>query len=304
MKVGSAVMPVARSRVTDYVELTKPRITVMVLFTVAIGGFAGGLGDGDGLRLVHTVLATGLVAAGASALNQLLERHSDALMHRTENRPLPSGRLPPVEALVFGLALGLAGLIYMALAVRQPLAILLTALTFVGYVWIYTPLKRVTTLNTLIGAIPGAAPPLIGWAAVRGSLGREALLLFLIVFLWQVPHFLAIAWMYRGDYARAGLRMLPVVDAKGSATARQMVGFCLALIGVSLLPALWDNAGPFYIIGAVALGCYFLLKAIRFTRDKSVSRARGVMRASLVYLPLLLALLLLDGLKGAAALVW
>jgi protoheme IX farnesyltransferase len=313
MKLETAAIPAipvspstSRSRLADYVELTKPRIAVMVLFTVAVGGFMAGLSEGDGaaLRLTHAVFATALIAAGASALNQFLERHSDALMQRTENRPLPSGRLHPAEVLAFGIALGLIGLVYMAVTVRQPLAVLLAALTFVSYVWLYTPLKRVTTLNTLIGAVPGAAPPLIGWAAVRGSLGREALVLFLILFLWQVPHFLAIAWIYRVDYARAGMRMLPVVDLNGGSTSKKMIGFCLALIGVSLIPAWLDEAGAVYLVGALGLGGYFLVSTLRFAGDKSVWQARRVMRTSLVYLPLLLALLLLAGLKGPAALAW
>jgi protoheme IX farnesyltransferase len=285
---------VVRSRVADYLELTKPRIAVLVLFTVAAGGWLAGLKhEGDGMLLLHTVCATALVAAGASALNQLLERHSDALMNRTENRPLPAGRLHPAEVLVFGLALAVGGLVYMGVAVRQPLAVLLTMATFASYVWVYTPLKRVTTLNTLIGAVPGALPPVIGWTALRGDVGPEAVAVFLILFLWQLPHFLAIAWIYRGDYARAGLRMLPVVDPTGQATGRKMVGFCAALVLASFAPAVVGGAGVLYLAGAVLLGAMFLGSTLAFVRETTVGQARRVLRASLLYLPLLLALLLL-----------
>jgi heme o synthase len=302
MKAVSAALPVTRSRAADYLELTKPRIAVLVLFTVAAGGWLAGLHEGDGVLLFHTVIATALVAGGASALNQLMERSSDALMSRTENRPLPAGRLHPLEVFVFGLALGIGGLAYMTIAVRQPLTVLITAITFVSYVWLYTPLKRVTTLNTLIGAVPGALPPVIGWTAMRGSLGMEAVVIFLILFLWQLPHFLAIAWIYRADYARAGLRMLPVLDPSGNLTSRKMVGFCLALVVVSLAPVVFIHAGMFYLVGASLLGGLFLASTIAFARNASIPQARLVLRASLIYLPLLLALLLLEGLASSVAL--
>jgi heme o synthase len=302
LKTLSAPLPVAHSRVADYLELTKPRIAVLVLFTVAAGGWLAGLGEGDGLLLLHTVCATALVAAGASALNQLLERHSDALMSRTENRPLPAGRLQPWEVFIFGLALGVSGLVYMAVAVRQPLAVLITTITFVGYVWLYTPLKRVTSLNTIIGAVPGALPPLIGWTAIRGSLGAEAVVLFLILFLWQMPHFMAIAWIYRADYARAGLRMLSVVDPSGRSTSRTMVAFCIALVLASFGPLVFVHWSALYLVGAVLLGSLFLASTVAFARECSTTQARRVLRASLIYLPLLLALLLLEGLAETVAL--
>jgi protoheme IX farnesyltransferase len=241
---------------------------------------------------VHTVTATALVAAGASALNQLLERHSDARMRRTENRPLPSGRLQPLEVLLFGLGLGAAGLAYLGLATRQPLAVLVAAVTFVLYVIVYTPLKRLTTLNTLVGAVPGALPPVIGWTAVRGTLAPEAGVLFAVLFLWQVPHFLAIAWIYREEYARAGLCMLPVADPEGKITGRQMVLYCLALVLVSLLPVFAGQAGLVYLAGALLLGAVFLRHTFGFLVEVSNTQARRVLRASLLYLPLLLALLL------------
>jgi len=284
-----------RSRVLDYVSLTKPRVAVLVLFTVGAGALlAGGLSVSL-LVVLNAVFGTALVAGGASALNQLLERGSDARMQRTENRPLPAGRLQPAEVLVFGLLLGVAGVVYLALTLSQPWAALLAAVTFALYVGVYTPLKPRTALNTLVGAVPGAMPPVIGWAAVRGDIGPEAMLLFMIVFLWQVPHFLAIAWIYRADYARAGLRMLPVLDPAGDMTGRRMVSYCLGLIPVSLGPALLGHAGWLFLIGALVLGIGFLLSSVRFWYLRSGVQARRVLRASLLYLPALLLLLILDG---------
>jgi protoheme IX farnesyltransferase len=283
-----------RPRVADYVELAKPRVAVLVLFTVVAGVL---LADGRNFQflvLLHTVLGTALVAAGASALNQWLERDSDALMRRTEKRPLPSGRLQALEVFFFGLLLGLVGVLYLALTLNRITAALVAAVTFVLYVAVYTPLKRRTPLNTLIGAVPGALPPIIGWCAVRGEITREAGVLFLILFLWQVPHFLAIAWIYRDEYARAGLRMLPVVDHEGNRTAQNMVLYCLALLAVSLQPVLFGSAGVLYLGGAVLLGLTFLATAIGFQRWRSLCQARRVLRASLLYLPGLLALLMLD----------
>jgi protoheme IX farnesyltransferase len=278
----------------DYLELTKPRVAVLVLFTVAIGFVLAG-GSHDLLALGHALLGTALVAAGASALNQLLERQSDARMKRTRNRPLPAGRLRPADVLVFGLLLGLGGTAYLAFALPHPAAALVAAVTFVCYVAVYTPLKRLTSVNTLVGAVPGALPPVIGWAAARGRLDWEAAGLFLILFLWQVPHFLAIAWIYRDDYARAGLRMLPVADRTGGLTGRCMVAYCLTLLGASVLPAACGWAGWVYLLGATALGLGFLGCALGFLHTTSLRQARWVLRASLLYLPLLLALLLLDG---------
>ena len=299
MKTATAVCPPAEPALgrvfADYVELTKPRIAVLVLFTVAAGALLAGPGVADWAVLLHVVCGTALVAAGASALNQLLERHSDALMRRTENRPLPAGRLQPVQVLAFGVALGILGLVYLAAAVRQPLTVAVALVTFLSYVFVYTPLKRHTWLNTLVGAVPGALPPVIGWTAVRGTLDLEAGLLFLILFLWQLPHFYAIAWIYREEYGRAGLQMLPVADPAGDRTARQMAGFCLALVAASVLPVAAGHLGLPYLAGALALGAYFFGATLGFARARSAAQARRVLRASLVYLPVLLALLLLDG---------
>jgi protoheme IX farnesyltransferase len=291
-----------RTRVADYLELTKPRVAVLVLFTVLAGALLAARGSLDLMVLLHTLAGTTLVAAGASALNQLLERHSDALMRRTENRPLPAGRLHPSEVLGFGCGLGFAGVVYLLAALDRPWAALVAAATFLCYVCVYTPLKRLTPLNTLIGAVPGALPPVIGWTAVRGSLGLEVLVLFGIVFLWQIPHFLAIAWIYRDDYARARMRMLPVADRNGVHTGRQMLAYCIALLPVSLAPVFIGGAGLLYLIGALALGTGFLMRAVGFARNCSNLEARRVLRASLIYLPALLALLLADGAASTAAL--
>jgi heme o synthase len=296
--VLTEALPLAPARWQDFVALTKPRIAVLVLFTVAIGALLARRGAINWEQLVHTLIGTSLVAAGASALNQLLERHSDALMRRTENRPLPGGRLQPLEVLFFGVCLSVAGTAYLAVTLRHPLAAIVAAITALSYVLIYTPLKKRTTLNTLIGAIPGALPPVIGWTAATGRIDREVIILFLIVFLWQVPHFLAIAWIYREDYGRAGLKMLPVVDDVGSMTGRQMVLYCMALVPVSLMPVLFGQTGWVYAVGAVALGLYFLRSTCRFLSAKTPARARRVLHASLIYLPALLALLLVETIRN------
>jgi protoheme IX farnesyltransferase len=284
----------ARLRAADYLELTKPRVAVLVLVTVAVGVLLAAGRSVDLLLLFHAVAGTALVAAGASALNQLLERHRDARMARTENRPLPTGRLQPVEVLLFGVVLAVAGIAYLALLLPTITAAVVAAVTFVGYVAVYTPLKPVTTLNTLVGAIPGALPPVIGWTAVRGEVGPEALALFAIVFLWQLPHFLAIAWIYRDDYARAGYRMVPVADPDGTQTAQRMAAYCLLLIPASLLPVFLGPAHVPYVAGAVVLGLGFLARALAFGSQRTDRHARKVLRASLLYLPALFALLLLD----------
>ena len=267
----------------------------MVLFTVAAGFGLASAGAPDLARLLHTLFGTGLVVAGATALNQVLERHSDARMGRTRNRPLPSGRLQPVEVLIFGVIMALAGLTYLALTVRQSLATLSAGFALASYVFLYTPLKRKTTLNTLVGAVPGAMPPVIGWTAVTNSFDPAAAVLFAVLFLWQVPHFLAIAWIYRDDYARAGFCMLPGLDRDGHRTARCMVGYCLALLPVSVIPSALGTAGAVYLLGAAVLGIGFVTCAIGFLHNRSVAQARRVLRASLVYLPTLLVLMLVEG---------
>jgi protoheme IX farnesyltransferase len=286
-------LAVTPARVGDFVELTKPRITFLVLVTTA-DGYALGVGASfHPAVFVSLLVGTALVSGGASALNQWAERDADARMVRTGSRPLPSGRLAPADALAFGLAISAVGLVLLAGAVNTVTA-LLAAGSLSSYVLIYTPLKRVTSLCTLVGAVPGAIPPMMGWAAARGTLGREALALFAVLFLWQLPHFLSIAWIYREDYARAGFPMLPVTDPGGGATARQTVAYAAALVPVTLLAGAFAAAGERYLWGAVGLGILFVGCAIGFARERSVRAARLVFLASVLYLPAVLALMVLD----------
>jgi protoheme IX farnesyltransferase len=271
--------------------LTKARVVVLVLLTVLVGFLLGARSASNPLTLMLTMLGTGLVAAGASAWNQVIERSRDALMRRTIHRPLPSGQLEPLPAALFGTALTAIGLVIL-LTWTNPLATLTALMTFLLYVAVYTPLKPLTTLNTAIGAIPGALPPVIGWSAATGRLGIEAWALFLIVFLWQFPHFLAIAWIYRDDYARAGYRMLPAVDPGGAITGRQAAGHALILVPAGLLPTVIGLAGSAYFAGALALGLFYLAFAARFWVDVSDATARRLLRASFLYLPAILLLLL------------
>jgi protoheme IX farnesyltransferase len=286
MEQTLTLAPPALAR-ADFLQLIRPRRVALVLVTVAAGGLLAP-GATDWVLLVHAVVGTALVAAGAGCLNQLLERHTDALMPRTAGRPLPAGRVLPEEVLALGGGLALGGLLYLLFGLPQPAAALVAALACVSYLAVYTPLKRRTTLNTLVGAVPGALPPVIGWSAVTGRLDGGALALFLILFLWQVPHVLAIAWVYRGQYAAAGLRVLPAEDPRGVRTARQMVLSASALVPVGLLPALLGMASTAAAAVAVVLGGLFVFSTVRFAADRTDARARRVLRASLVYLPVLL----------------
>lgn len=274
-------------------DLIKARLTFLVLLTTAVGFYLASVGSVDGLLMLHTMVGTALLASGASALNQLLERQHDAKMTRTETRPLPSGRLKPETVLIFGGLVSVVGLVYLALAVN-PLTSLLGALTLGSYIFVYTPLKRITSLNTAIGAIPGALPPLMGWTAVRNEVTPEGWALFAILFFWQLPHFLAIAWIYRDEYAKAGYVMLPLVDPEGHRTSRQAVSHTLGLLPISLVPFLLKMVGPIYLVGAFVLGLLFLWCAVRFARELTVARARQLFFASIIYLPLLLTLMVLD----------
>ena len=277
-------------------ELIKARLTFLVLLTTLVGFYVGTREFVDFPLMIHTLLGTGLVACGASALNQLWEREHDAKMRRTEGRPLPSGRMQPDTVLIFGGTCSVAGLIYLALTVNL-LTSLLGAFTLVTYVFIYTPLKRVTWLNTAIGAVPGALPPLMGWTAARNELSGEGWSLFAILFFWQIPHFLAIAWMYREEYAKAGFVMLPAVDPEGFRTGRQAVSHTLALVFVSLCPVMFRLAGPVYFAGSLALGLTFVGFAFLFSRQLTLRRARQLFFASILYLPLLLGLMVFDKIK-------
>jgi protoheme IX farnesyltransferase len=274
-------------------ELFKMRLTTLVLLTTLAGFYLGSSGPVSRGLMFSTVLGAALLAGGASALNQLLEREHDAKMRRTQDRPLPSGRLTPEAVLVIGGVCAGAGLVWLALAVNL-LTALLGAITLGSYVFIYTPLKRVTTLNTAIGAIPGALPPLMGWTAARGEISAEGWSLFAIICFWQLPHFLAIAWMYRDEYAKAGFVMLPVVDASGERTGRQAFCHTLGLLPVSLAPFLYQLAGPVYLGGALVLGVGFIWCAFQFARHRTLHRARALFYASILYLPILFGLMVFD----------
>jgi protoheme IX farnesyltransferase len=286
-------MAMTNAKFSNYLELTKPRVTLMVVITMAFGFYIGARGEMDWILLLHAVIGTALVAGGTSALNQYFEREIDAKMLRTKNRPLPAGRLQPHEAMVFSIAISVAGIAHLLLAVNL-LTALLAALTLISYVFLYTPLKQKSSLSTVVGAIPGALPPLGGWTAARGELSLEGWVLFAILFLWQLPHFLAIAWIYREDYRRGGLPMLTVVDPDGNSAGRQIISNCLALLPVSLLPTILGMAGRLYFVGALALSLFFLGCGIAVMRYRTNADVRRLLRASLVYLPVLLALMALD----------
>jgi len=274
-------------------ELTKARLTALVLITTLTGFFVARTGSANWLAGLHVLLGTGFVAAGAAALNEWWERDLDRLMERTATRPLPSGQVEPGFALTLGLVFSLGGLVYLTWVVNV-LTAALGAVALISYVLVYTPLKRVTPLNTLIGAIPGALPPLMGWTAARGEMGAGGLGLFGILFLWQIPHFMAIAWLYREQYAKAGFRMLPVVDPEGRATGWIAFVSSVALLVTSLVPMWVGVAGLAYGGGALALGILFAWATWRFTMDLDRQRARMVFFASIIYLPLLLGLLMAD----------
>lgn len=277
-------------------DLTKARLTLLVLLTTLVGFYLGTSGATNYALLFHTMLGTALLASGAAALNQLLEREYDARMRRTQGRPLPAGHLTPETVLLFGGVCSVSGLIYLALAVNL-LTCVLGAVTLLTYLFLYTPLKRVTWLNTAVGAIPGAIPPLMGWTAASGQLAPEGWALFGILALWQLPHFFAIAWIYRDEYAKAGFVMLPSVDEDGSRTGTQAVSHTIALLGVSLMPFVLKLAGPFYLVGALILGLAYAGFAIRFARQLSLRSAKQLFFSSIIYLPLLLTLLVWDKLK-------
>ncbi len=278
----------------DYIELTKPTITWLILMSTGVGYYFGLRGgEWHWLVLLHTLLGTGLMASGTATLNEWYEREADAKMRRTQARPIPSGRVPARGALLFGIALSLLGFLDLALAVN-PLAAFWGLATLTSYLFVYTPLKSRTPHATTIGAFPGAMPPLIGFAAAAGTLTAEAWVLFAILFFWQFPHFLSIAWMYREDYGRAGIVMLPVVEPDGKSTARQIVLCSILLLPVSLAPGYLGMSGRAYVFGALALGLVFLYAGVRIALDRTARRARQVLLASVVYLPLLYGLMLLD----------
>jgi heme o synthase len=291
--LNAPALPDVRAATSDFLELTKPRITLLVSLTALVGFVMGTSGALPTPSLIAAVTGTALVAAGASTLNMLLERDADARMLRTRNRPLPAGRLRPAEALAFGAVLssvGLALLFWLA----NPLASAVALVTWAAYLFLYTPLKPLTSLATFVGAVPGALPPVIGWTAARATLDPGACILFAILFLWQIPHFLAIAWIYREDYARGGLRMLPVLDPEGRMTGRQAVANAVALLAVSLTPTLAGMNGTLYLAGAALLGIAYTAAAVNAALRRTPRSARQLFLASVLYLPALCALLLLD----------
>ncbi len=277
----------AKSWFAVYSDLVKARLTLLVLLTTLVGFYVGFPGPMDYALMFHALFGTALVASGAAALNQLLEREHDAKMRRTAGRPLPSGRLQPVTVMLFGGICSLVGTVYLALLVN-PLTSVLGAISLVSYLFIYTPLKRLTWLNTAVGAIPGALPPLMGWAAARGELGPGGWALFAILAFWQMPHFFAIAWIYKDEYAKAGFQMLPAVDPDGSRTAQQSVSHTLGLLAVSLSPFVLHLAGKVYLVVAILAGGFYLWRAIQFGRKLDVPSAKQLFFASILYLPVLL----------------
>jgi heme o synthase len=280
-------------RLADFFELSKPRVVLMVLITAFVGFYLGSGEVPNYLLLFKMLFGTALTAGGTLALNQYLERETDALMDRTRRRPLPDHRVQPREALWFGVTIALAGLIYLALAVNL-LSAMVTAFITLSYLVLYTPMKPRSSLCMLVGAVPGALPPVIGWVAARGSMDIAAWVLFAIMFLWQVPHTLAIARLYCEDYAKAGIQFLPVIEPDGGSTNRQIVSHSAALLAVSLLPTLLGSAGPIYFVVAFVLGSGFLAYGIRLVLQSTRQRARQLLFASLIYLPVLLLVMALD----------
>ena len=282
-----------RSRGADFLSLTKPRLNTLVLVTTAAAYY---LGDGQRLplaHLIHTIVGTALVAGGASALNQHWERDTDRLMRRTRLRPLPDARLHPQDAMWFGIALSAVGLAQLTLFVNTLTAVI-AALTLLSYVWLYTPLKVKTSLSTIVGAIPGALPALLGWTAATNALSAGGWVLFGIVFMWQMPHFLAIAWMFRDDYANAGIPLLPVVEPDGRSTGRQTVLYTAGLLPISLLPMAVGMATAYYLVGALTLGAILMVLSLEFAASRSMPSARRLFYGTILYLPLLWIALLTD----------
>jgi heme o synthase len=277
----------------DYIALTKPRVTWLILVSTGVGYFFGARSGWTFWSFFHTIVGTCLIASGTAALNQWYERDADAKMKRTKARPLPSGRLSPNKALIFSIFLSLVGFLELAIGANL-LTGLLGLFTLMTYLFVYTPMKQKSPHSTTLGAIPGAMPPVIGFAGAAGAVPVEAWILFAILFIWQFPHFDAIAWMYREDYERAGIRMLPVIEPSGESTARRMVWCSVAMIPLSLLPKFFSMAGNIYVVGAILAGFMFLYAASRIVKDRTRVRARGVLLASVIYLPILYGLMVFD----------
>lgn len=282
-----------REKIAAYFELTKPRIAFMLVLTSAAGFYLGAENGFNFVLFLNSMIGIAILAFGVATLNQYIERRTDALMERTENRPLPTQKITPNEALSFGILQTLVAELYLLFLVNGITAAL-GLVVIVGYVLLYTPLKTRTTASTAIGAIPGAMPPLMGWTAASNEITTGAMVLFLMLFLWQFPHFLAIAWMYREQYAKAGILMLPVVEKEGKITARQIVIFTVLLIPVSLIPYFIGVSGLIYLIGASLLGIWFLWESIKTARAKTSKQARKLLLVSVLYLPLIFALMVLN----------
>jgi protoheme IX farnesyltransferase len=280
-------------KLSAYAELTKPRITFLVVLTAAAGFCMGSASGIDLIRLLNMSIGIALLSSGLGTLNQYIERDLDRLMRRTQARPLPTGKLLPVEAAMFGILLSIVATAYLAILIN-PLSALLGVATLASYLFVYTLLKTKTTLSTVLGAFPGAMPPFIGWVAASGSVTVEAWVLFAILFLWQFPHFLAIAWMYRDDYARAGIKMLPVVEPDGRVTGQQIIAYTVMLVPVSLLPVATGLAGTVYLVGAALLGAGFLYFSARAAFVRTSGQARRLLLASVIYLPILFGLMVLN----------
>ncbi len=292
-RTGTVPLVAAPLRAAHFLALTKPRLNSLVVASTGVGYWLGATGPLDLLVILHLLVGTALVAGSAAALNQVEEREIDARMARTRARPLPANRVTPLEARLFGALLGVVGLLELTLRVH-PLAAAVALATLLSYVWIYTPLKRRTWWATVVGAVPGALPPVIGWAAARGALGVEALVLFGILFFWQIPHFHALSWLYRDDYIRAGLPLLAACDPDGQRTARHALGFAAALVPVSLTPALVGLGGNGYLVVAALLGGLFVLLAALFLQRRTERRARSLFVGSLIYLPVVWSALLME----------
>lgn len=282
-----------KEKLAAFLELTKPRIAFMLVLTSAAGFYLGSKGSFDFLLFINSMIGITLLAFGVATLNQFIERRTDALMERTANRPIPTNKVSPAEALVFGLILTVSAEIYLAFLVN-PLTAILGLVVIVGYVLLYTPLKTKTSASTAIGAIPGAMPPLMGWTSSANEITLGAWVLFALLFLWQFPHFLAIAWMYKDQYKKAGILMLPVVEKEGKITAIQIVTFTLMLLPISIAPFFIGVAGSVYLVGASVLGLWFLVSSIQTARAKSVEQARKLLLVSVLYLPVIFALMVFN----------
>lgn len=293
MRIDEAEVAIRAGHIGDYLELTKPRITLLVLVTTMVGFYMGSESGLDNMALLHAMLGTAMVAGGASALNQYLERHQDARMFRTRERPLPSRRLTEREGLAFSVAISVSGTLYLGLLTNLRTGVLAAA-TVLLYAFVYTPLKRRTAMATIIGAVPGAAPPILGWTAAGGALDGMAGALFMIVFLWQLPHFLAIAWIHDQDYLRGGFPHLRITHAGADGASRQIVLYCCTLLPISVLPATLGMTGSTYLFGALVCGLVYLGYGMAAAIVRTPLAARRLLRASVVYLPVLFLLMVVD----------